>query len=55
MPYAGGGRVGLGIVKNLTIQFDFDSLGRNSIQYQFNIDLNAWIFIQWCRNKQINH
>ena len=24
--------VGLGIVKNLKIRFDFDSLGRNSIQ-----------------------
>ena len=29
-------QLGLGIVKNLTIQFHFDSLGRNSIQYQFD-------------------
>ena len=27
--------VGLGIVKNLKIRFDFDSLGRNSIQDWF--------------------
>lgn len=30
-----GGELGLGIVKNLPIQFNFDSLGHNSIQYWF--------------------
>ena len=33
----GGGRVQLGIVKNLTIWFDFYSLGHNSIQYQLGL------------------
>ena len=28
--------LGLGIVQNLTIRFNFDSLGRNSTQYRFN-------------------
>ena len=31
--------LGLGIVKNLTIRFDFDSVGHDSIRYRFEFDI----------------
>lgn len=41
-----GEKIGLGIDKNLMIQFQFNSLGQDSILILFNIHLNASISIQ---------